>query len=87
MLRMLTFAYIMSERITVVVPDGTRKKLKEKAEEQGHTQSALSRKILLDGLKGCDHLFIPVDVNRNEFKPGNEKLPARAKCTKCGFMP
>jgi hypothetical protein len=79
MLRMLTFAVTMSERITVVVPDGTRDKLKEKAKEQGHTPSALSRKMLLDGLKGCDHLFHAVNVGGS----GNGK----AKCTKCGYMP
>lgn len=45
------FAYNMSERITIVVPDGTRSRLKKKAEKQGYTQSAYSRKIILEALK------------------------------------
>ena len=57
MLRMLTFAYYMSERITIVVPDGTRQRLKDKADKQGHTSSALGRKLLIDGLKTCEHLW------------------------------
>lgn len=49
-LRLLTFAY-MSERISIVVPNGTISRLQEKAAKQGHTQSALCRKILLEGIK------------------------------------
>lgn len=41
----------MSERITLVVPDGTREKLNNRAKVQGHTSSSLGRKILIDGLK------------------------------------
>lgn len=41
----------MSERISIVVPDGTIKRLQEKADKQGHTQSSLCRKILLEGIK------------------------------------
>ena len=41
----------MSERITIVVPDGTRARLKKKANDLGHTQSAYSRKVILEALK------------------------------------
>lgn len=50
-LQLLTFAYYMSERITIVVPDGTRARLKKNAYEQAYTQSAYSRKIILEALK------------------------------------
>ena len=45
------FAYYMSERITIVVPDGTRARLKKNAYAQAYTQSAYSRKIILEALK------------------------------------
>lgn len=42
----------MSERISIVVPDGTRDRLKKEAERQNRSQSNLSRKYILDGLNG-----------------------------------
>lgn len=86
------FAYYMSERITIVVPDGTRNKLKEKAARQGHTPSSLGRKILTDGLKEeCDHEFVPIYLNqRGEeiLKPsGNYDYNMTTKCIKCGIRP
>lgn len=52
MLRMLTIAHYMSERITIVVPDGTRRKLTDEAKAQGRSKSNLARKYVLDGLSG-----------------------------------
>lgn len=58
----------MSERISIVVPDGTREKLKQQAKEQKRTQSNLSRKFILDGLNngvsvGDHHVCIPVKIS------------------------
>jgi hypothetical protein len=75
------FAYYMSERITIVVPDGTRIRLKEKAKNQGHTASAFGRKALLDALKECNHIW---------GTKGDGKLPysaLEAVCVICGAKP
>lgn len=44
-------AHYMAERIHIVVPDGTTKKLIEKAKVEGHTKSSYARKVLLAALK------------------------------------
>lgn len=83
---MLTFAS-MSERISIVVPDGTISRLNDKASKSGHTQSALCRKILLDGLKECEHLLVPCMPNGDFITNGNYSGPSIARCVKCGFRP
>lgn len=89
MLQSLMFAYYMSERITIVVPDGTRNKLKEKAAKQGHTPSSLGRKLLTDGLKECEHEFVTIYLNQKGeeiYKPGpNSDYNMGVKCSKCGL--
>lgn len=45
------FAYIMSERISIVVPDGTLQKIKSIATKNEDTQSACLRKIISNGIK------------------------------------
>lgn len=59
----------MSERISIVVPNGTIEKLKLKAEENGYTQSALGRKILLDGLKKTAQLLATISSEDLTFRP------------------
>lgn len=74
----------MSERISIVVPNGTREKLKIKAAYLGQTQSAFSRKLITDGIKECEHEFVPY----NEFGGNFHSLPTvKAVCRKCGFKP
>lgn len=46
----------MSERITIVVPDGTILKLNEEASRQDRSQSNLARKFILDGLNNMGQL-------------------------------
>lgn len=83
---MLTFAY-MSERISFVVPDGTTEKLKDKAEKQGHSQSALLRKIVADTLKECEHLMVPCMPDGKPITNGGYNGPYSAMCIKCNYKP
>ena len=54
----------MSERLSIVVPNGTIERLKLKAEKDGYTQSALGRKILLEGLKKTDQkTFSDIEID------------------------
>ncbi len=48
----------MSERISIVVPDGTRERLKNRAIDNGYSQSAFTRKVILDVLKHKDGCVI-----------------------------
>lgn len=63
MLLMLTIAHYMSERITIVVPDGTRKKLNDEAKAQGRSKSNLARKYVLDGLSGSSVILKGSDLD------------------------
>lgn len=69
----------MSERLHIVVPDGTIEKLDTKAEKMGRSRSNLARKIIVDGLKECDHLWIT-----NQIK-GTSML--ETVCSICGIKP
>lgn len=53
----------MGERISIVVPDGTRKRLEDEAKKQGRSQSNLSRKFILDGLSTITLLLKSEDLN------------------------
>jgi hypothetical protein len=44
----------MSERISIVVPDGTIEKLNAEAKRQDRSQSNLARKFILDGLNNSN---------------------------------
>ena len=62
----------MSERISVVVPDGTIERLKNAATEERRSQSNLTRKFILDGLNGVSVLPVIlkgedllIDIKRN----------------------
>lgn len=77
----------MSERISIVVPDGTRLKLQERSKKNGQTQSSFSRKVLLDALKECEHLMIPAMQDGTPIINGGYQGPYFAKCIKCGLMP
>lgn len=46
----------MSERISIVVPDGTRTRLKKQADSQKRKQSNLGMKYILDGLSKDENL-------------------------------
>jgi hypothetical protein len=46
----------MSERISIVVPDGTIEKLNAEAKRQDRSQSNLARKFILDGLNNSNQL-------------------------------
>jgi len=54
----------MSERISIVVPDGTRKRLADEAKKQGRSQSNLSRKFIMDGLSSQCVIIKGEDVIR-----------------------
>ena len=47
---MLTLAYYMSERITIVVPDGTKEKLSKIAKEQSRKVGNLGMRYLIEGI-------------------------------------
>lgn len=70
---MLTFAYYMSERISIVVPDGTRERLKRTSEYQERSQSNLARKFILDGLSFSEPLMYEIDKDGNKNYSVGEK--------------
>ena len=64
----------MSERISIVVPDGTRERLKRTAEYVKRSQSNLARKYILDGLSFEEPLMYEVDKDgKRDYSLGSKK--------------
>lgn len=66
----------MSERISTVVPNGTRERIKKEAEKQKRTASNLQMKYILDGLNGNQIVatIIPSDLNINLNRGGKNDI-------------
>lgn len=64
----------MSERISIVVPDGTIERLKRTADYTNRTQSNLARKFILNGLSFEEPTCYTVDEqgNKNYDLSGNK---------------
>jgi hypothetical protein len=77
----------MSKRISIVVPDGIPEMFANRAKSKGYTQSAFGRKIILESLKECEHLFAPCKENGEFITNGSYEGAYKAKCVKCGLMP
>lgn len=67
----------MGEKLHIVVPDGTNKALETKAKKDGHTKSSLARKIILAGLKECEHQWMAFNIDGSQIP--------EIRCAKCGI--